>query len=284
MLLPYLEQVQVYNAINFYFTGRGSGTSENIQKTAMTTRINAFLCPSSRPPSQTWYNAPFAGNSYFASAGSTVMWLNQGSCNGSNVNVSYTPNGLFAVGGLPYGFADIIDGSANTVAFGEYRIGDFNDAKLSIQDIVGVQWGSAGFPGVGNRNMVGALSNMPAGGTYLRQALQLCNSSWRSMSGGFGTNGQRSWHGRMWHPGEYGHALGNLLVPPNSQYPYCQFWDTNADWDSAGIDGPTSFHPGGANLCMADGSVHFIKTSIQWYTLWALGSRDQGEVVSANQY
>ena len=57
MLLPYLEQVQVYNAINFYFTGRGSGVSENIQKTAMTTRINAFLCPSSRPPSQTWYNA-----------------------------------------------------------------------------------------------------------------------------------------------------------------------------------------------------------------------------------
>ena len=283
MLLPYLEQVQVYNAINFYFTGRGSGVSENIEKTAMTTRINGFLCPSSRAPAQIWYNAPFAGNSYFASAGSTVMWLNQGSCNGSVTNVAYSPNGLFAVGGLPYGFADIIDGSANTVALGEQRIGDFDDSKYSIQDIVPVSNFSAF--GAGSRDMVAALSNMPAGGTILRQTLPQCNAAWKtSPNTGFGTNGQRSWNGRMWHPGEYGHGLGNLVVPPNSQYPYCQFWNGNGDYDSGGINGPTSFHPGGANLCMADGSVHFIKTSIQWYTLWALGSRDQGEVVGADQY
>jgi hypothetical protein len=49
----------------------------------------------------------------------------------------------------------------------------------------------------------------------------------------------------MWHTGMYGHTLGNLLVPPNSTYPYCQFWDTNSDWDSGGICGLTSFHPGG---------------------------------------
>ncbi len=35
---------------------------------------------------------------------------------------------------------------------------------------------------------------------------------------------------------------------------------------------------------MADGSVRFLKSSVAWNTLWALGSRAQGEVVSSDSY
>jgi hypothetical protein len=35
---------------------------------------------------------------------------------------------------------------------------------------------------------------------------------------------------------------------------------------------------------MADGSVKFLKTSTNLQTLWSLGSRAQGEVISADAY
>jgi hypothetical protein len=35
---------------------------------------------------------------------------------------------------------------------------------------------------------------------------------------------------------------------------------------------------------MADGSVHFLKDSTNMLTVWALGSRAQGEVISADAY
>jgi len=45
-----------------------------------------------------------------------------------------------------------------------------------------------------------------------------------------------------------------------------------------------SEHPGGANFCFADGSVKFLKASISMPTYCALGSRNGGEVVSADSY
>jgi len=273
MLLPYMEQNAVYNTLNFNSVARGNGTSEAMNTTGTMTKINSFLCPSSTPPVGTWYGRTWPGNSYFASAGSSLMWL------GSGTN---RPNGIFANSGPVSGVRDVQDGTANTIAFGEMRIGDFNDQQNSIQDMVGNT--NYSLFGASNRNMDAAASNMPQGGGQLTTALQQCGQSWQSKTGSYGTNGQRSWNGRLWFIGMYGHALGNVLVPPNSQYPYCQFWDTNSDSDSAGIYGLTSYHTGGANICMADGSVHFLKSSVAWVTLWALGSKSQGEVVSADAY
>ena len=286
MLLPYMEQGTIYNTLNFVTTARGNGDTEAANTTGFLTVINSYLCPSATPPPRINQNAFFVngvrvgywpGNSYFASAGSTIMWL------GWPTN---SPNGVFNVGGQAYAVRDIQDGTSNTVAFGEFRIGDFNDQKNSIQDIVGVQWNNVGWASVPNRNMDGPFSNMPAGAGYLTPALQACSTAWQANSSGFGANGtgQRSWNGRLWHVGNYGHALGNLVVPPNSPYPYCQFWTDNGDFDSAGINGLSSYHSGGANVCFADGSVRFLKNSVAYNVLWSLGSRAQDDVVSADQY
>jgi prepilin-type processing-associated H-X9-DG protein len=88
----------------------------------------------------------------------------------------------------------------------------------------------------------------------------------------------------MWHLGLYAHTLGNLILPPNSPYPYCEFWSTNSDWDAGGIIGLSSFHSGGANVGMADGSVRFLKSSVAYQPLWSIGSRAQGETVSSDSY
>jgi prepilin-type N-terminal cleavage/methylation domain-containing protein len=47
MLLPYLEQMPLYNAANFFFAPEGDGaTSDAINRTVHNTIINSFLCPS----------------------------------------------------------------------------------------------------------------------------------------------------------------------------------------------------------------------------------------------
>ena len=45
-----------------------------------------------------------------------------------------------------------------------------------------------------------------------------------------------------------------------------------------------SYHPGGVNALSADGSVKFIKNTINWQTWRALGTVAGGEVVSADAY
>ncbi len=61
----------------------------------------------------------------------------------------------------------------------------------------------------------------------------------------------------------------------------------SADWGcrfSYSNTGFKSKHPGGANFLFADGSVHFLKQTINMHTYCALGSRNGGEVISADGY
>jgi prepilin-type processing-associated H-X9-DG protein len=47
---------------------------------------------------------------------------------------------------------------------------------------------------------------------------------------------------------------------------------------------PSSRHPGGANLMMGDGSVRFIRNSVNLQTWRGLGTRNGAEVISADSY
>ena len=288
MLLPYMEQMPLYNNLNFSCEVQNNGGGAVLNATVVSARINNFLCPSSpvTPKTGNSYqqNVPnpmngqafyYPGNNYWMSTGSSVMWR-------GDSGASSSPNGLFSVGSAGFGLRDIIDGSSNTVAAGEMRTGDYNDALNSIQDIVGNQnysdWGAT------SRDLISPTGNMPAGGAFLQAALTQCSQSWTSKSGSFGTNGQRSWNGRGWTVALYGYSLGNTVVPPNSVYPYCEFWSTNSDWDAGGISGATSYHSGGCNFLMGDGSVRFIKSSVAYVSYWALGSIAQNETISADSF
>ena len=51
--------------------------------------------------------------------------------------------------------------------------------------------------------------------------------------------------------------------------------------NSQGIYG---FHPGGANVGFCDGSVRFLKESVSVAIVFALATRDGGEVLSSDSY
>ena len=46
----------------------------------------------------------------------------------------------------------------------------------------------------------------------------------------------------------------------------------------------TSNHPGGVNVTFCDGSVKFIKDSIDLSTWWSLGTRNGKEIISSDAY
>jgi prepilin-type processing-associated H-X9-DG protein len=43
-------------------------------------------------------------------------------------------------------------------------------------------------------------------------------------------------------------------------------------------------HPGGANFAMCDGSVKFLKQSINLFTYQGLSTRALGEIISSDSY
>jgi prepilin-type N-terminal cleavage/methylation domain-containing protein/prepilin-type processing-associated H-X9-DG protein len=101
-----------------------------------------------------------------------------------------------------------------------------------------------------------------------------------------GTPAQGSVMGYQWwsaYP-SYVNSNYNHVGTPNSRQ--CQ---TSANLDAWGMDiygsaSPNSMHPGGVNVCFADGSVKFIKDSINPQAWWALGSRANGDIVSSDAY
>ena len=93
-----------------------------------------------------------------------------------------------------------------------------------------------------------------------------------------------SYLGQSWHQGMFGWTMGNTLLAPNPQYPNCRACSWDGDWDCEGMYGLSSFHPGGGNVLLADGSVRFLKSTTAMRTMWAIGTRAGGEVISADTY
>jgi prepilin-type N-terminal cleavage/methylation domain-containing protein/prepilin-type processing-associated H-X9-DG protein len=103
-----------------------------------------------------------------------------------------------------------------------------------------------------------------------------------------GTPAVHSAMGYQWWTGYpyYTNSNFNHVGTPNTRQ--CQTALGNrlgtAGLDIYGTGSPNSLHPGGVNVGFADGSVKFIKDSINSQTWWALGSRAYGEVISSDAY
>jgi prepilin-type N-terminal cleavage/methylation domain-containing protein/prepilin-type processing-associated H-X9-DG protein len=282
LLLPYVEQGPLYSAANFnwgcYSVGQGGATNATVYQT----RIAAFLCPSDG----------LAGlqniNSYCGSIGaSTIGYPGDGVTTG--IFQVYNANGATSSVTL----ASVIDGTSNTIAFGEGLVGDYSktnnyrgNGMAGVVDGVGIVYGSANPPLSGNN----AETNPKA----VLAALQTCNAFWATLPSSCSSNcdsqGVKQYTGQLWALGERGQSLFNTVVPPNSkQYPWRSCRMSSAACPSCGMDGTTfvnasSNHPGGSNFAFADGSVRFIKDSVNMLTYESLGTRNGGEVVSSDSY
>jgi prepilin-type N-terminal cleavage/methylation domain-containing protein/prepilin-type processing-associated H-X9-DG protein len=270
LMLGYLEQMPLYNSANFsWAVGMGSGWA--INSSVSTTDLNAFICPSDGMSPLNPQGSMWAGlnNNYLASVGTSTNYSN-----------NYPPQdttGVFTEGGRSYGLQNIIDGSSNTIAFGESLIGD-----LTIEQ---VKWRDGPVKAVGYAGG-GPFYDASTNPQAVLTDLQVCQTAFANPTPGSST-GVNNEKGFRWAEDMGGMTLFDTIVPPSSSqytFTYCGLGFANNNATDQGYQNANSNHPGGANFLFADGSVHFIKSSIAIRTYWALGTKADGEVISSDSY
>jgi prepilin-type N-terminal cleavage/methylation domain-containing protein/prepilin-type processing-associated H-X9-DG protein len=260
LLLGYMEGQPIYNACNFNWVVWFDG-GWPIQLSVTNTVINTFICPSDGESPDLPLSRQWAGdtNNYFGSMGTTT----------ANFFTSQS-NGLFAWTAA-YGVQHVTDGTSNTIAFSE--------SLIATDTLWRPYRGGISAPSGGQNYLVDARTNQPA----LMADLALCQQYWLAKQNPAGTNDK----GFRWALGGRGLTLFNTIVPPNSQlYPWggCRLDCGNCGFAFGQYSNATSNHPSGCNVGLADGSVRFVKNSINQQIWWALGSRNGAEVISADSY
>jgi prepilin-type N-terminal cleavage/methylation domain-containing protein len=249
-LLPYIEQQAVYDTVVSLQASTptpADGWRIDYFTDIRTTRIPGFICPSDSPSSGTTNT----GNcSYPVSVGSNNGWSSYLSKNAAN--------GVFVPNWGEVKIGDIKDGTSNTIFAAELRLGDHDSTIYRPGDVVRGQafpWGTAYQP---------TPAQVEAYGVQ-------CSA---------GTGNHHSHAGREWMAGMPTQTVFNTLAPPNWQYPTCQDCSGCGWMDSDGVFPARSYHPGGVNHALADGSIRFISETIDGTDYQALGTRAGGEAVS----
>ena len=239
--------------------------------TVMSMRINSFQCPSDGNPANN-------GNVASGVTGSTVPagypmgTTNYGMNNGTQrqLNGSYLTGVAWFLGGHPQigqrvTLASITDGTSNTAAFAEWvkgHGGRYANGTVHPSNIPGVTYFSS-------------VSALGGGGSYQGEAnaCQQATTIYWDYRGEYWTAG---YSGRG---GTYGH-----VNTPNKKA--CGGY-ASSKGDLNGYDSqmtPSSFHSGGVNMLFLDGSVKFVKDSINIMTWCAIGTRGNGEVIDSSGY
>ena len=252
-MLGYLGEMPIYNAINFNWGMNATDTCGPIQLTVYTTILNEFLCPSDA-------NAGVTNlNSYFDSVGTTTV---------SPLNQTTTGStGLFTFW-RSYAIPSCIDGLSNTVAFSEGLVGDGSTNYTRSAGIIKLTAVPA------TAEILDASSNWPA----VQAGLQACPAAWNAQSGTLNTG-----RGNYWFHGTNAQTLFNTVMTPNYQVLTPLPTAPTRPSATRSSSMANSNHPGGVNVLLGDGSVRFVKDSINQSTWWALGTRANGEVISVGQ-
>ena len=266
MMLPYLEQGSLYNAINFSWSC-WYGTGQQINSTVFNTSIRTFLCPSDGLAGNGSINSDLVGLGFFGESNLNNYLGSLGTTTNPN-NSSST--GVFAHS-TAYGIQSITDGASNTIAFSESLVSSTGQGQ-KWRD--GVATAISSPLGVG---LLDANSNRPA----IIADLQTCSQIFAL--GGSAINDK----GYRWGAGSPGSAYFNTIVPPNStSYPWsgCRFNCSSCGLEYGQYENASSMHPNGVNVLMADGSVRFTKDTLDMSVWWSLGTKAGGEVVSSSAY
>ena len=256
LVLGYMEQTNVYNNLNFNFAAGGAfgafGHAGAVNSTATVTVINTYVCPDD----QSWQQVAstslnrYSQTSYFPSGGT---WNTIGYYSGPDCWQNDVGNGAFD-DSTAYKVSSFTDGTSNTILVGEAS------RFLNDPDTVFNEW---------NRELYFG-SSYPGGLTTRPQGL------------GFEVPRINA----PLYPGDYDY--GGIGLPAGTNYPDTsdyKAWLLNIPkYKEFGQWGFRSLHPGGANFVFVDGSVHFLKETINLTTYQALGTRSFAEVISADQY
>jgi prepilin-type processing-associated H-X9-DG protein len=266
--LPYFEQAPLYQQINFNdqnsnigTTPKSAGGPTNLQ--LRLTVINGFICPSNnQTPVRNNQNQGYvsgcgggpraAGTDYVGSLGH--VWAGWRDCGSVPQWIDPATNppgfGRFTLGsnpGTPW-----IDGASNNEQV-NYN-GVFREmGNFALRDIID-----------GTSNTIAAYEDMHWRGPDPNGVLNrepTVDSAWMSPLAAVGNlrNPMNNKNG-AWNGNYNGPPCGGA---PGETEPRCHGWSSN--------------HPGGANSCLADGSVRFYSETIDHFVQYSLATKAGGE-------
>ena len=291
-LLPFIEEVSVYEKMMAGHGGRTAGGVYPWCRWDNVWNINpaAYRCPSDLPDE--WQDGPRnprqSGN-YVACTGDNVHQHNgRGTVGNWNADMgrgifypaTYDSNNEISSTGCK--FAKITDGLSNTIAFSEvmhhredYANNPNQIVPAGANDSI-FQYEAVGIAGIRNN-----------------PSLCLTYNSGGYLPAGTSRKGRR---GNLWRDGQIGRSGFNTVLPPNS--PSCSQQNNRFADATTVVYPPTSGHPGGVVIVMADGATTFINDNIDYnggssqaprrdatgaspYGVWgAMGTKAGGETVS----
>lgn len=279
-LLPYIEQGNLYNLLDFSqiaFTGSWSEKIPNPQFiAAFSTEIDVYLCPSDPAPESTTVTTSGGPVTY----GGLNYMVSMGSAKGTNYDFRWTTDGPFYE---PSGcrFANLTDGLSNTALMNETVRSVGADETLAAGQLARLPYQKTlnGSSGVGTS--MGSKRGMSGSG-----------SPWSSYTDGNGMianadvasfwNQFTSWRGgespalrgrgTSWAFSGAINSATNGYLSPNSRTP-------DVVTHFTGYFAARSFHPGGAEVLFGDGSVRFLSDTIDLTTNRSLYSGSGGEVI-----
>jgi prepilin-type N-terminal cleavage/methylation domain-containing protein/prepilin-type processing-associated H-X9-DG protein len=281
-ILPFLEGGNLANSMNFNLYEYNDAFGANYTGSSATVAV--YVCPSSTrqpeggrdgadindPLSATISASGYGYNDYGPTIYTDISPVLSTIGAGASLATPYRDKTTRANGLLKQGstrISEITDGTSNTIAVGEDAGRDPRYLSPNIQDV---------FNGNGSNGVYYATTTA---------FLLAVNPSDPGPSGG------EALYRRFWRWAEPDGAYGVSGVPNNKYRPDNEGvpWLLTGTFVSAGNnagnnDELASFHPGGCNVLMGDGSVRFLKDSISPVTLRGLVTAQGGEVLSSDSY
>lgn len=240
-LLPYMEQEALGSELRLDLNPNDPGNLPAQQAQPAT-----FLCPSDhRSQLFATIGTIYSKTNYRGNAGNT--WSKD---NNNGIFYKYMIvkelRGRDQIRYSGVRVAEIIDGTSTTAMFSEKGTGDENNAVVTVE--------TDHFR-----------ANGATAATIRDDCLALDITTANQASGG----------GTTWANGSYAFTWYNHIMTPNER----SCMSTN-NANSDGATSASSYHPGGVNLALCDGSVRFVRETIS-PQIWALlGGRRDGQPVT----
>jgi prepilin-type N-terminal cleavage/methylation domain-containing protein len=236
MMLPYLEQVNLYSQIaspqrfgNTNYQPFGDSCADASSYQLWFTKVPVFVCPSN---SRAKPFSDFGPSHYCFCGGDTAQKIN---------NVREGTRGAFGYQ-TNRRFANITDGTSNTIAMGEVATALFQGTTLTN----------------GSRRIWGGIARNQGTSVAVLSPISCLQTVGDRASGTYKESivTTSEARGSRWGRGTVEYVGFNTILPPNS--PSCQ----SGIFNSNGIFSATSRHPGGVQVVMCDAAVRFVSNNI----------------------
>jgi len=268
-ILPFLEQSGAYNAFNFSAPQSAWLDCDVANATTGQSVVNSYVCPSEVFSGRTTTVFPYYWCATYA-WNSGTWWPRTQSFDGVFGNL--IPSSSYGDPAVqpPLGvvrIASLTDGTSNTLMVTEVAAGPLvaGAPRTRVSDCYSISGATA----PNNKQS-------PIG-----PAIAACNAvNWQTSP--IPWTGTWRYKGYTWLEGSMWRNWMNTIRTPN-QTCCTPGEDSSSSWYY--IQKPaSSYHPGGVNAALCDGSVRFFKESVSPQAWMALSTRAGGEVLSSDSY